>query len=197
MADDTPTPSDAAADAAPTLPDASTEPAVHVSATASRTVRPPLPADYEMPDDYATDDPVASVKAWVEDHPGLAILAAAGVGLVAGRLVTALFPDPEPPSLADRVEARARLLTETARSQGRDASHEVAAFASQAGESLQDSLHKASDALRDAAANAGEAAGEGYEKTKDLAETIADAAKVAVTSVLAAKLDEWVSKVRS
>ena len=200
MADDTPTPTDAPTgipDPNPTLPDASTEPAAQVASATARTVSPPLPADYEMPDDYANDDPIAAAKAWVEAHPGLALLAAAGIGLVAGRLVTALIPDPEPPSLADRVEVRAKQLQKAAKKQGKVASREAAAFASTAGVSLQDSLHRASDALREAAANAGDAAGEGYEKSKDLAETFADAAKTAVTGVLASKLDEWVSKVRS
>ena len=200
MADDAPTPADIPAgipDPNPTLPDASTEPVTQVASATANSVAPPLPADYEMPDDYAAQDPMATAKAWVEAHPGLAILGAAGIGLVAGRLVMALIPDPDPPSLADRVETRAKQLKKVAKKQGKVASKEASAFAHSAGDTLQDSLHRASEALREAASNAGGAAEEGYEKTKDLAETIADAAKVAVTGVMAAKLDDWVSKVRS
>jgi gas vesicle protein len=161
-----------------------------------------------MPDDYADEDPIAVAKAWVEEHPGLAVLGAAGIGLLAGRLVMALIPDPDPPSLADRVETRARQIAKEAKKRGEVYSKEAkkrgkvyskdaAAFADDAGDTLQASLHKASEALKEAADRAGDAAEAGYEKSKDLAETIADAAKVAVTGVLAAKLDDWVGKVRS
>ena len=195
--DDTTEPTPGIPDPNPTVPDASVEPAAQATAPAADTIPPPVPADYEMPDDYASDDPIATAKAWVNEHPGLAILAAAGVGLVAGRVVMALFPDSEPPSLADRVEKRARQLSKEAKKRGKVYSKEASAFASDAGDTLQVSLHKAAEALKEAASHAGDAAEEGYEKTKDLAETIADAAKVAVTGVLAAKLDDWVGKVRS
>ena len=191
----------------PTVPDASTEPAAQATAPAANTIPPPLPADYEMPDDYATEDPIATAKAWVEAHPGLALLGAAGIGLLAGRLVTALLPDPEPASIADRVETRARQLQKEAKKRGKGVAavaakkgkvyrKEAAAFADDAGDTLQSSLHRAAEALREAASHAGDAAEEGYEKTKDLAETIADAAKVAVTGVLATKIDDWIGKVR-
>lgn len=214
MADSTKTPNpsgDGAPDAPtpgmpdpnPTVPDASIEPAAQVAAAAAdapdtsetpETVAPPIPADYQMPDDYATEDPIAKVKAWAEQHPGLAILAAAGAGLVVGRLVTGLFPDSEPPSIADRVEKRAKVLRKEAKKRGKDLRAQTSSFADDAGESLQDALHRASEALRHAASTAGDAAGDGYEKTKDFAETIADAAKVAVTGVLATKIDDWVKR---
>ena len=192
----------------PTLPDASTEPAAQATAPAAETIPPPLPADYEMPDDYADEDPVAQAKAWVEAHPGLALLGAAGIGLLAGRIVTALLPESEPPSLADRVEKRAKglrkeakkrgeLFADEARKRGKTYSKEVSAYADDAGDTLQESLHRAAEALREAASHAGDAAEEGYEKTKDLAETIADAAKVAVTGVVATKIDDWVKKARN
>lgn len=206
---DTPTTGDGAPAAAPDapVPNAAAEPAAQATAPAADSVPPPLPADYEMPDDYANDDPLATAKQWVEDHPGLSILAAAGVGLLAGRIVSALFPDPEPPSLSERVETRARALKKEASKRGKVYKKEAAkrgkvykkeaiAFSGDAGETLQESLHRASEALRDAAEKAGDVAGEGYEKTKDFAETIADAAKVAVTGVLATKIDDWAKKVR-
>ncbi len=190
------TPTPGIPDPNPLVPDASIEPAAQAAAATASTVPPPLPADYEMPDDYVTDDPIATVKAWVEAHPGLSVLAAAGIGLVVGRVVTGLFPDPEPPSLADRVEKRAHQLQKEAKKRGKVYKKEAAAFASTTGDSLQDNLHRASEALREAASATGHVAEEGYEKTKDLAETIADAAKVAVTGVLAAKLDDWIGKVK-
>ena len=195
----TDTPGDGAPSATPDVPvpNAGTEPVAQATAPAASTVPPPLPADYEMPDDYAAQDPVAQVKEWVEAHPGLAVLAAAGIGLVAGRVVSALFPDPEPPTLSKRVEKRARILQKEAKKRGKVYQKEASARFADAGDTLQDSLHRASEALREAAANAGEAAEDGYEKTKDLAETIADAAKVAVTGVLATKIDDWVGKVRN
>src|SRR5690606_33215245 len=68
---------------------------------------PPALDDYEMPDDYETDA-LGQARRWVEDNPVLAIAAAAGVGLVVGRLVMALIPEPEPPSFSKRVEQRAK-----------------------------------------------------------------------------------------
>ena len=214
MADPNDTPTQTEGDGVPSatpdapVPNAATEPAAQATAPAAETIPPPTPADYEMPDDYAAEDWLETAKQWVEDHPGLAVLAAAGTGLVVGRLVTALFPDPEPPTLAERVEARAKVLQKEAGKQakrlGKDArkqgtvyKKQALAFADDAGDSLQASLHRASEALREAAAKAGDAAEDGYEKSKDLAETIADAAKVAVTGVLASKIDDWVGKVRS
>lgn len=178
-----------------TTPDASVEPAAQATAPAADSTPAPLPADYEMPDDYASDDPVAQVKAWVEEHPGLAILGAAGIGLLAGRIVSGLFSEPEP-TLSDRVEHRARLLQKEAAKRGKTLRADASRYADGAGDSLQESLHRAAEALKEAASHAGDAAEEGYEKTKDLAETIADAAKVAVTGVVATKIDDWIKKVR-
>ncbi|MEM0961340.1 MAG: hypothetical protein AAGK21_02210 [Bacteroidota bacterium] len=204
MADDTKTPDadpkDTSAEGATETPspDASVEPVAQEVAAAAKpiSVPPPLPSDYEMPDDYASQDTIGQLKDWVVANPGLAVVGAAGVGLLVGRLVTALFPDPDPPSLADRVEERARQLQKEAKRHGTKARGEIASFASDAGDTLQEKLHHAADALKDAADTAGDAAEDGYEKTKDLAETIADAAKVAVTGVLASKIDDWVGKVR-
>ena len=188
----------------PTLPDASIEPAAQVaSATATdgpkthetpETVAPPIPADYEMPDDYATEGTLEKARVWAEAHPGLAVLAAAGAGLVIGRIVTGLFPDPEPPSLADRVEKKAKVLQKQAKKQGKDLRKQASVVSHDAGESLQDLIDRASHALRDAAGTAGDAAEDGYEKTKDFAEHLSDAVKVAITGVLASKIDDWVKR---
>ena len=199
------------------IPNAKAEPVTQEAATSGSSARPPLPADYEMPDDYAGQDWLTQTKGWVEEHPGLAILAASGIGLLAGRIVSGLFPDPEP-SLADRVEDRARVYKKEAskrskaykkeaskRAKGyRKASKkEIAAFrkdpggyAEDIGDSLEESLHRAAEAIRGAAGQAGDVAEEGYEKTMDFAETVSDAVKVALTGVVAAKIDDWVDKVR-
>ncbi|WP_412062677.1 hypothetical protein [Rubrivirga sp. IMCC45206] len=179
----------------PTVPDASTEPAAQAVAETAATVAPPPSLD-EMPDDYATDDPVATAKAWIDANPGMAVLAAAGVGLLAGRLLTSLFPSPQPPSLSDRVEKRARQLSKSAKKQSKALRSDARGYVGDSGDALQDSLHRAAEALREAASTAGDVAGDGYERTKDFAETMADAAKVAITGVMATKIDDWVKKVR-
>ena len=212
MADSkTPDPKVPAADPAAPVPNAAAEPAAQVAAAAAEPVNktagkptanaasaapsapsptarplpPPLPADYAMPDDYAAESPVDKVKRWAEANPGLAIVAAAGVGLVVGRVVTALVPEPEPPSLQRRVETRAKALRKTASVQAASASDAAA-----------DRLHEAAEAIREAAATAADKTEEGYERTKDFAEHIADAVKVAVTGVAAKKLDDWMDKVK-
>ena len=211
------------------VPNAGAEPVTQEAATAASAARPPLPADYEMPDDYADQDWFTTTKSWVEEHPALAILAATGIGLLAGRIVTGLFPDPEP-SLADRVEDRAKVYKKEAAKRSKSykkeaakkgkayrksakkeladlkksSKHEVKAFrkdpggyADDLGDSLEDALHRAAETFRDAAGHAGDAAEEGYERTKDFAESVSDAVKVALTGVVAAKIDDWVKKVRN
>lgn len=161
------------------------KPAVSPSPTA-RPLPPPLPADYAMPDDYAAESPVDKIKRWAEANPGLAIVAAAGVGLLVGRIVTALVPDPEPPSLQKRVETRAKALKKTASVRADDASDVIA-----------ERLHEAAEAIREAASTVADKSEEGFERTKDLAEHIADAVKVAVSGVAGKKLDDWMDKVKS
>lgn len=210
---------------APSLPDASIEPVAQEAATASSPSRPPLPADYEMPDDYADQDWVTKTKAWVEEHPGLAILAATGIGLLAGRIVTALLPDPEP-TLADRVEKKAKVYKKEAAKRRKHYKKEAEAFKKEAekkakkyrksakkevaafrkdpedyiedvGESLEDSLQRAAKLLRHSAGEAGDTIEDGYERSKDFVEHVSDAVKVALTGVVAAKVDDWVSKARN
>ncbi|MEM1118258.1 MAG: hypothetical protein AAGJ11_17245, partial [Bacteroidota bacterium] len=125
--------STAEGDGAPAAsPNAAAEPVAQATAPAARTVPPPVPADYEMPDDYATQDPLAAAKAWVEKHPGLAVLAAAGAGLLIGRLVTGLLPDPDPPTLAERVEKRARVIQKEAKKRGEKVTSSALALADDA-----------------------------------------------------------------
>ena len=172
-------------------PTGSAEPAKQaVSGTATtatpNAVIPPAYDDYAMPDDYA-GGPLDGLRSWAEAHPGLALLSAAGVGLVVGRLVMALAPEPEPPSLTKRIEKRAKTLRA-------DASDRASEYSDVASERLA----KAADALRDAADSvrdrAGDWADEGSEKARDLADVIADAAKVAVAGVVAKKADSWLDR---
>ena len=160
------------------------------------SVRAPAPADYKMPDDYASETTFDKVKAWAESNPGLAVLAAAGIGIVAGRILTGLVPDPDPPTLAERVEAKAKTLSKQAKKQGKVVRKEASAFSHDASDSISDALDRAMEAIRDAAGTAGDYAEDGVEKTKDLAETLSDVVKVAVTGTIATKIDDWVDKVR-
>ena len=219
--------SDMPADPTP-VPNAKAEPVTQEAATSASSARPPLPADYEMPDDYADRDWVTTTKGWVEEHPALAILAASGIGLLAGRIVSGLFPDPEP-SLTDRVEKRAKVYKKEAAKRGKaykkeaakkgrayrkaskkeladlkkQSKHEVKAFrkdpggyADDLGDSLEAALHRAAAKFRGAADDAGDVAEEGYERTKDFVDTVSDAVKLALTGVVATKIDDWVKKVR-
>ena len=162
-----------------------TRPAAPPPAPTARPLPPPMPADYAMPDDYAAESPVDKVKRWAEANPGLAVIAAAGVGLLVGRLVSALAPEPEPPSLQKRIETRARALRKSG-----------AVKADHASDVLQDKLEAAAEALREAGHTVAEKGEEGYERTRDFAEHIADAVKVAVTGVAAKKLDDWMDKIK-
>lgn len=135
--------------------------------------------EYNMPDDYAADG-FETVRQWVEENPVLAVAGAAGLGFIAGQLVSLLIPDPEPPSFGDRVERRAKQFR-------RDAVH----FAGDAGDVLADKLRHAADALSDAAESASSHAEEGYERASGLADVVTDAAKAAVAGVVAKKADSW------
>lgn len=182
------------------IPTAAAEPVKQTvaasAASSTQSVRPPIPADYKMPDDYATESSFDKVKAWAEANPGLAILAAAGIGVVAGRILTGMVPDPEPPTLAERVEERAKKIQKQAKKKGAAARKEASVLAGEAGDTISDALDRAADAIREAAGTAGDYAEEGVEKTKDLAETVSDAVKVAVSGIVATKIDEWVDRVR-
>ena len=43
----------------------------------------PTPEEYQMPDDYASASPLDKVARWAESNPGLALLAAGGIGAFA------------------------------------------------------------------------------------------------------------------
>jgi hypothetical protein len=175
----------AAADPAAPVPDAGGEPVKQATAATARPIEPMrTPTDYEMPDDYETDW-LGQTRRWVEENPAIAVVAAAGAGLVIGRLVMALFPDPEPPGFSERVEQRAKQLRKNA-----------SGYADDAGDVLATQLKKASEALADAAEVIAEKAEIGYEKSKDLAEVVADAAKAAVAGVVAQKADSWLGRMR-
>ena len=190
-----------AADPTASVPDAGGEPVKQATApmaTAPGTVEgssegaarpadpvlPPAPTSYEMPDDYETD-PLDQTRRWVEENPVLAVAAAAGIGLVVGRLVMALIPDPEPPSFTNRVEKRAKQLRKDA-----------AVYADDAGAVVADQLKRAANALSEAAEVVAEKAEVGYERSKDLAEVVGDAVKAAVAGVVVKKADDWISKIR-
>ena len=197
------------------VPTGSAEPAKQsVSGATQGRVLPPAPttSEYEMPDDYANENPIDAVKQWAEAHPGLALLAAGGVGLVVGRLLMALSPDPEPPSLAERVEKRAKKLNKKARKgashaydDAKDNAAEAAAASAAAvaaaavvlKEAAEKWAEKAGHSAEKFADKAGHVAEEGADKAKDLADAISDIAKVAVTGVVAKKADSWMKKIKN
>lgn len=147
-------------------------------------VAPPAPASYEMPDDYESDA-LTQTRLWVEENPVLAVVAAAGIGLVVGRLVMALIPEPEPPSFSSRVEKRAKQLRKDA-----------TVYADDAGAVVAEQLKRAANALSEAAEVVAEKAEVGYERSKDVAEVVGDAVKAAVAGVVVKKADNWISKIR-
>lgn len=204
----TPTTADAPADPTPT---GSGEPAKQaVSGTASPApgrVVVPSPEEYEMPDEYANESPVEKARAWVEAHPGLALLAAGVGGLVIGRILVGLAPDPEPETFSDRVEARAKQLRKQAKGSFEEAkdSAGTAAAASAAAlsaaalalkEAAERGAHKAEDWFEDVPEKAEHFAEAGSEKAKEFADAIGDVVKVAVTGVVAKKAAEWVGKLK-
>ena len=186
--------STAAKTASASTPSAAAEPVTQAAASAASTPGttstrtsapslPPTPSDYEMPDDYETD-PLDQARTWVEQNPALAVVAAAGIGLVVGRIVMALLPDPEP-TFAQRVEKRAGELRKTA-----------AHYADDAGDTLSVQLKKAADALGAASASIADTAEVGYEKSKDLADVVSDAVKAAVAGAFTKKADSWMARLR-
>ncbi|OZC02830.1 hypothetical protein [Rubricoccus marinus] len=187
-------------DTAPVVPTGSAEPAKQaVSGSASPApgrVAMPTPGEYEMPDDYASDSPVEKVKQWAEAHPGLALLAASGVGLVVGRLLIAMSPDPEPPTLTERVEKRAKVLQKQAKGSYAEAKHTAGDAATASAAALAAAAVALKEAAEHVAERAGEAAEEGVDKAKDFADVMSDAVKVAVTGVVAKKADGWIKKFR-
>ncbi|MEL7170720.1 MAG: hypothetical protein AAGN64_15350, partial [Bacteroidota bacterium] len=105
---------DAAASAA-TTPAATTPAAATPKPTPppSPSIPPPSPSftvpTYSLPEP-ASQDWLTRTRTWIEEHPALAVTAAVGVGLTLGRVLSGAFKAPPPPSLTERVEARAREL---------------------------------------------------------------------------------------
>lgn len=179
---ETPTKDSSAATVAEATNETPTSAEAAAPSNGSPSTSAPAPSEYELLDDYAADA-LKAVKNWVEENPTLAIAAAAAFGFVAGRLITALSPEPEPQSLTERVEVRARKLRKGA-----------AHYADDAGDVLSHKLKVAADALSDAAETAAHKAEAGYERSKDLADVVADAAKAAVAGAVAKKADSWLSR---
>ncbi len=125
------------------------------------------------------DDWVTRTKLWVEENPVLAIVGAVGLGLVVGRVVMAAIPDPEPKTLTDKIERRAKLLAK----QGKYAAND-------AGDVISKQLAVAADALSEAAHAVSKNAQHGYGEAKDFTETIAEA----IGEAFSKKAGDWMSK---
>jgi ElaB/YqjD/DUF883 family membrane-anchored ribosome-binding protein len=161
----------------------------------------PPPASYELPDEYA-ENWFTGARRWVEEHPALAVAAAAGVGLVIGRLVVAMAPEPEP-TLVGKVERRARAMRKDIRKEtkgllkdARSALKEV--NLADSADTMQAKLRQAAAALAEATEGVGGRAGaameEGADRTRDLAESLSEAVRTAVSGVVAKAADEWVGR---
>lgn len=134
--------------------------------------------------DSASFDPegvdwVVRVREWVEDNPILAVAGAAVAGLVIGRVVAALIPEPEPETLKSQIERRAKELAKQSKSVAGETSEVVSAQLSAAAEAL-------SEASKTVAKGAKKGIGEAKDFGEYLAETIGDA--------LAAKASQWLDK---
>ncbi|MDX1531572.1 MAG: hypothetical protein R3362_08605 [Rhodothermales bacterium] len=125
------------------------------------------------------DDWVDKARTWVEDNPALAVLGAVALGLVAGRLIAAAIPEPEPESLADKIEARAKALAKEGRY-----------YADDAGDAIAKQLAVAAAALGEASHVVSKNAKKGYAEAKDVSESIAEA----VGHALSKKTSEWLDK---
>lgn len=126
------------------------------------------------------DDWVTRTKLWVEENPALAVVGAIGLGLLVGRIVTAAIPDPEPKTLTDKIEKRARELSK----QGRY-------YADDAGDAIAQQLAVAADALGEAAHVVSKNAKHGLDEAKDFSEHIADA----IGEAFSKKANDWLKRV--
>lgn len=127
-----------------------------------------------------SDDWVTRTKLWVEENPALAVVGAIGLGLLVGRIVTAAIPDPEPKTLTDKIEKRARELSK----QGRY-------YADDAGDAIAQQLAVAADALGEAANVVSKNAKHGLDEAKDFSEHIADA----IGEAFSKKANDWIKRV--
>lgn len=129
--------------------------------------------------DPEDSDFLAQTRRWIEQNPALAIAGAAAAGLIIGRVVAALIPEPEPQTFSEKVEARARELAK----QGRY-------VASDAGEIAAQQLAIAADALQEASKAVGKGAKRGFEEAKDFSAYVSEA----VGQALAEKASNWLEK---
>lgn len=174
-------------------------------------------SSYYLPEDDA-DSFVVRARTWVEENPLLAIAGAAGIGLLFGRAVLSAIPEPEPPSLAERVEKRTRVLRKdaekyakqakkTAKKKSKVYGKKAEVVTAAGGALLAERLHAAASAISDAADHAAEYAETGYEraqdyaetgieKSKDFAEIISDAVKAAIAGGVVAQTDKLIDKIK-
>jgi hypothetical protein len=161
----------------------------------------PPPSSYELPDEYA-ESWFDGARRWVEEHPALAVAAAAGVGLVIGRLAMAMTREPEP-TLVGKVERRARAMKKDVRKEtagllkdARSALKDVKLADS--ADAMQEKLRRAAAALAVAtegvSGRAGDALEDGADRTRDLAESLSEAVRTAVSGVVSRAADEWSAK---
>jgi len=161
----------------------------------------PAPASYELPDEYA-ETWFTGAKRWVEEHPALAVAAAAGVGLVIGRLVVAMAPEPEP-TLVGRVERRARDMRKDFRKEAkgllkdaRSALNDVKL--ADTTEAMQEKLRHAAASIAEATEGIGGRASHAFEgggeRTRDLADSLSEAVRTAVSGVVSKAVDEWTAR---
>ena len=174
-------------------------------------------SSYYLPEDDA-DSIVVRARTWVEENPLLAIAGAASIGLLFGRAVLSAIPEPEPATLAERVEKRTRVLRKdaekyakqakkTAKKKSKVYGKKAEVVTAAGGALLAERLHAAAEAISDAADHAAEYAETGYdraqdyaeagiEKSKDFAEIISDAVKAAIAGGVVAQTDRLIDKIK-
>ena len=117
-------------------------------------------------------------RTWVEDNPTLAVFLALGAGIVAGKLLTAAFRPPPPPSLGERIRRQSNQLAR----QAKGYAHDVGGSLEAAGSSLARRAETLTDTVSVHA--------------RDLGETVARRAETlaAVAAEQAAELGESVAE---
>jgi hypothetical protein len=140
------------------------------------------PFERPMQAEPPADSFVENARVWIEENPGLAVLAAVGLGLVAGRLIGAAIPEPEP-TLSEKVQRRARAIAKTS-----------AVYATDAGDVAGRQLGHAAEALTEAAHVLAGAATQGYGKAKDVSEIVMDAVRDAIANVASSSTAKDIAK---
>lgn len=108
-------------------------------------------------------DWLSRARRWIEQNPGLAIAGAAAAGLLIGRAIAAAIPEPEPETLTEALQRRARELAEHGREVAGD-TREV----------ISKQLAIAADALAEASRALGKGTQRGYAEAKEFGEFVAD-----------------------